>query len=223
MSAGRRHFECAFSALLALDIGEIERGAGGLENFRLRSRQDLGPLEVIGELDERRSRDDLDVGARPGGFRTTDGGAHQPLAAGIRADGGGKHARDRRDRTIETKFAQDGESRQRIMRNGADRRHQAKRDRQVIMAAFLGKVGRREVDGDAARRERKTGGDQCRAHPFARLRNRLVRQSHDGERRHSGRHLHLDIDRPHLDALERNRGDALDHVRPCPERQSSGT
>jgi hypothetical protein len=36
------------------------------------------------------------------------------------------------------------------MRDRADRRHQAKRNRQVVMAAFLGQVGRREIDGDAA-------------------------------------------------------------------------
>jgi hypothetical protein len=37
---------------------------------------------------------------------------------------------------------------------------------------------------------------------------------HNGESRHAGRDLHLHIDRPHLDALERDRGDPLNHVRP---------
>ena len=36
----------------------------------------------------------------------------------------------------------------------------------------------------------------------------------EGEGRHAGRDLHLDIDGSDLDALERYRGDALDHVPP---------
>ncbi len=38
----------------------------------------------------------------------------------------------------------------RIRRNGADRRHQPERDRQIVMAAFLRQIGGREIDGDAA-------------------------------------------------------------------------
>jgi hypothetical protein len=78
------------------------------------------------------------------------------------------------------------------------------------MAAFLGQIGGREIDGDAARRQREPGGDQRRAHPFVRLGNRFVGQADDGEGRHAGRHLDLDVDRARLDAFERNRGDALD-------------
>ena len=101
------------------------------------------------------------------------------------------------------------------MRNGADRGHKPKRDRQIVVAALFGQIGGREIDGDAARRQSEAGRDHGRAHPLARFRYRLVGQADDGERRQSGRHLHLDIDGPDLDALERHRGDALDHVRPC--------
>jgi hypothetical protein len=45
---------------------------------------------------------------------------------------------------------------------------------------------------------------------------RLVGEADDSEGRHPGRDLYLDVDRPDLDALEFDRGDALDHVRPCP-------
>ena len=115
------------------------------------------------------------------------------------------------------------EARQRIVRNGADRRHQAERDRQIVVAAFLGQVGGREIDGDAAGRQREPGGDQGRADPFARFGNRFVGQADDGEGRQARRDLHLDVDGPHLDALERNRGDALDHVRPCRAGNVAGT
>jgi hypothetical protein len=124
-------------------------------------------------------------------------------------------ARNRRHRAVETEFAQDREAGHRIVRNGADRRHQAKRDRQVVVTAFLGQIGGRKIDGDAAGREREARRDHRRAHALARLRYGLVRQADNGEGRQARRHLHLDIDRPNLDALERHRGDALDHVRPC--------
>ena len=102
----------------------------------------------------------------------------------------------------------------RVVRDRADRRHQAERDRQVVVAAFLGQVGGREIDGDAARRQREPGGDQRAAHPLARLGHRLVGEADDVEGRQSGRDLHLHVDRARLDALERDRGDPLDHRMP---------
>ena len=159
-------------------------------------------------------RDDLDLGAGPGRFRPAGRRADQAFAAGIGADRGRQHAGDRRDRAVEAELAQHGEARQRVVRNGADRRHQAERDRQVVMAAFLGQIGGREIDGDAARRQRQPGRDQGRAHPLARLRHGLVGQADDGEGRQARRDLHLHVDGPDLDALERNRGDPLDHAAP---------
>ena len=120
-------------------------------------------------------------------------------------------------------LAQHGEARERVRRDGADRRHQPERDRQIVMAAFLRQVGGREVDGDAPRRQREPGRDQRRAHPLARLRHRLVGQADDVERRQPRRHLHLDIDGAGLDALERHCRDALDHACPCSRGRRSGS
>jgi hypothetical protein len=106
-------------------------------------------------------------------------------------------------------------ARDRIRRDGADRRHQAERDRQVVVAAFLRQVGGREIDGDAARRQRQSRGHQRRAHPLARLRHGLVRQADDVKRRQPRRNLHLDVDGAGLDALERDGRDPLDHGSPC--------
>ncbi len=223
VAAGRRHFERALGAFLALDVGEIEHGPLHFQNFRLRPRQHLRALEMIGELNERRRRDDLDFGARPGRFRSAHRRTHQTLAARIGADGGRQHAGDRRNRAVEAELAQHGEARQRIVRNGADRRHQPERDRQIVVAAFLRQIGRREIDGDAPRRQREARSDQSRAHALARFRDGLVGQTDDGESRQARRDLHLHVDRANLDTLERNRGDALDHVRPALERQSSVT
>ena len=103
---------------------------------------------------------------------------------------------------------------ERVVRHRADRRHQAERDRQVVVAAFLRQVGGREIDGDAARRQREAGGDQRGAHALLRFGHRLVRQADDVEGGQARRDLHLHVDRAGLDALERHRRDALDHC--CP-------
>ncbi len=79
------------------------------------------------------------------------------------------------------------------------------------MAALLGQVGGRQVDGDAARRQSQPRRDQRRAHPLARLRYGFVGQPHDVERHQAGRDLDLYVDGPDLDALECHRGDALNH------------
>jgi hypothetical protein len=123
VAAGGRDFERALGAFLALDVGEVESDASCLEDFRLRPREHLRALEVVGELDERGRRDDLDLGARPRRFRPARGRTDQAFAAGIGADGGGKDAGDRGDRAVEAKLAQHREARQRVVGDGADRRH----------------------------------------------------------------------------------------------------
>jgi len=92
------------------------------------------------------------------------------------------------------------------------RGEQAERDRQVEMAAFLQHIGRREVDGDMARRQRQTERRQRRPHPLARLGHRFVRQADNGKRRQprGDRHLGLDVD--DVDAVKRNRANARHHA-----------
>ncbi len=177
MPAGRGDLERALGALLALDVLEIEQAAFDLAHLRLRARQHLRAAEMIGELDQRRRRDDLHLRARPGRLRAAGGGTDQAVAARIGADRRRQHAGHRRERAVEPELAEHGEARERIRRQRADRRHQAERDRQVVVAAFLRQVGGREIDGDAARRQRQAGCDQGGAHPLARFRHRLVRQA----------------------------------------------
>jgi hypothetical protein len=154
-------------------------------------RQHLRALEVVGELDEGRSCDDLDFGTSPCRFGPARRRADQSFAPRIGADGGRQDAGDRSDRAVEAEFTKDRKSGQRVVRN-ADRGHEAKRDRQVIVAAFLGQIGRCEVDRDPSCRQGKPGRNHRRAHPLARLRNRLVGKTDDGEGRHAGRDLYLD-------------------------------
>jgi hypothetical protein len=83
------------------------------------------------------------------------------------------------------------------------------------VAAFLGKVRWGEIDSDAAGRKRETRPHQPRPDPLAGFRHDLVGKAHHIERGKAGRHLHLDIDRASLDALERHCCDPLDHACPC--------
>ena len=121
----------------------------------------------------------ISISGSPTPLRARSGRADQAFAARIGADGGGKNAGDRGDRAVEAELAQHREARQRVVRNGADRRHQPERDRQVVVASFLGQVGGREIDGDAPRRQRQPGRDHGRAHALARFRYRLVGQPDD--------------------------------------------
>ena len=214
MSAGGRDLERALGALLALDVAQIEQRFLALMHLRLRARQQLRALEMVGDLDQRFCRDDLDVRARPGRFRTAGRRTDQPFLARIGADRRRQHARDGRDRSVETEFAEHGEAGQRIRRDRADGGHQPERDRQVVMAAFLGHVGRREVDGDPPRGERQARGNQRRAHPLAGLRHRLVRQADNGEGGQPRRDLHLHVDRAGLDPLKGYGRNPLDHAGP---------
>jgi predicted metal-dependent hydrolase len=70
MPAGGGDLERALGAFLALDVGKVERHAVDLAHLRLRAREHLRALEVIGELDERLRRHDLDLGRGPGRFRS---------------------------------------------------------------------------------------------------------------------------------------------------------
>src|SRR5437763_9799818 len=63
MAAGGGHLEGAFGALLPLDVLEINERIGGFAHFWLRTGKHLRAAEMIGELDQRCSRDDLHFGA----------------------------------------------------------------------------------------------------------------------------------------------------------------
>jgi hypothetical protein len=168
--AGGGDFERALGAFLSLDVAQVERSDLALGDFRLGPRENLRALEVIGDLDQRRRRDDLNFGAGPGRFRAADRGTDQPFIARIRTDGGRQHARDRRDRTVEAEFAQHCKAAQRIGRDRADGCHQSERNGKIVMTAFLRQIGRREIDGDSPRGQRETRKRSGRSGPVRGLR-----------------------------------------------------
>ena len=138
MAAGGGDLEGALAAFLALDVLQIRQLAAAGRDRRLGTGHHLRALEMVGELDERARRQDVDVARRPGRLGAARRRADEPLPAGVGADGGRQHAGDGRDRAVEGELAEHGEAGKGVGRDGADRRHDAERDRQVVMAAFLG-------------------------------------------------------------------------------------
>jgi hypothetical protein len=116
VSAGSRDLECAFCTFLTLDVAQVELGRWCRVDLRLRPRQHLRALEVIGDLDQRLRRDDLNVRVCPGGFGAAGGRADQAFVARIGADRRRQHACNRRDRAVEPELAEHGEAAQGVRR-----------------------------------------------------------------------------------------------------------
>ncbi len=169
---------------------------------------------MVGDGDQAARRQDVDVGARPGGFGTAGMRADQALAFRVGADRRRQRAGDGGDGAVERQLAEHDIGRERIAGDGAERRHQAERDRQVVVAAFLGQVGGREVDRHLLRRHRQAGSMQRRLHALAALGHRLVGQADDVDVGLARRDHDLDVHRHRLDALERNRAHARNHAAP---------
>ena len=138
------------------------------------------PGQVIDQRQEALGRDDIEVFAGPGRLGARGLGADQPQIAPLRGDGRRQDAADMGQPAIEPQFAQRQIAIERILRNGADGGHDAQRDGQVVVAALLGQVGRRQVDGDALGRQAQPRGDQRGADAFARFLDRLVGQARPG-------------------------------------------
>ena len=94
------------------------------------------------------------------------------------------------------------------------------RDREIERRAGLAQVGRREVDGDPARRMDEAGVPERAADAFAGLLERGVREADDREPGQSGGDVDLDADHPPVEADERRGGDDREHAPQATERRS---
>ena len=132
-------------------------------------------------------------------------GQISPISRPLAAIAAGKCAGHRHQRAIKGKFAQHHIAVQKIRRNDAQRREHGERDGQIEMAAFLGKIGGREIDGKPLARQAEADGIEGGAHPLAAFRHRLVGQAHDMKLHLARKKLRLHIDRHGLNALKRHR------------------
>ena len=160
---------------------------------------------MIDELDEIVGRQDIDVLAGPGRFRARGLGADEAELPAIGGNRGRQRPRHRHQRAIERQLADHHIAVEEIRRNDAQRREHGERDGQIEMAAFLGKIGGREIDREPLARQAEADGIKCGAHPLAAFGHRLVGQAHDIELHLARKKLRLDIDRHGLDALKCDR------------------
>ncbi len=186
-------------------------GIAGLGDAGLGAGENLEAAKMIGDGDEAARREDRHFGAGPRGLRPRRDRADDAARHGVGGDRRRQDARDRRDGAIQRQFAEGDEIGKLVAGDRADRRHQRQRDGEIVVAALLREIGGGEIDDDALRRQRQTGGMERAAHPLAAFADRLVRQADDLEHRLARRDLHLDIDRDGFDALKRDRRDVRDH------------
>ena len=190
VAARRRHFEHALGALLALDLGEVGIARAILGDQRLGGGEPLLAAQVIDQGEQRGRGDDRRpvgiciVEASPRGLAAAHRGADHAAPRRAGSDRRRQHAGNAAERAVERQLAQHDVARDAFARHHAHRRQQAERDRQVVVAALLGEVGRREVDGDALRRQRKAQRAEGRAHALAAFADRLVGQADHGEGEH---------------------------------------
>lgn len=205
MATRGRDLERAFRCFLAFDVLEVGKPLAVFGNTRLRARQDLRAFHVIEDLDDGLGRQYVDVIAGPGGLRATGPGTNEAKVAGIGGNGGRQCAGDCPQGAIEPHLANHQIAVEKVLGQHTQGRQHCKRDRQVIVAAFLGQIGGREIDGQPFPRQREAHGKECRSHPLAALHHRLVGEAHDIELNLARQKLRLDIDRHSLDALEGDR------------------
>lgn len=104
--------------------------------------------------------------------------------------------------------------RQLIFRQNTELGEHRQRDGEIVMAAFLWQIGRREIHDDTLGRQGEAQRGKRRAHPFPAFTDRLVRQADDLEGDLPARQLDLHVDRLRLDAVKRECGDPCDHPGP---------
>ena len=210
VASGGANLERPLGDLLALDLGEVGTASERLRLAGLRGREHARALEMGHEREKVGRRDDLDV-ARPGRLGALRGRADETHLARRGVEGGEEHAGRGNDAPVEAHLADRDEVRQRFAVDGADRGQKAKRDREVVVRAFLGQVGRGEVDGDDLRRKRETDRGEGGANAFAAFRDGLVGKADHGKARQARGQLHLDLDGTRLEPEIGDGGNDGDH------------
>ena len=141
-------------------------------------------------------------------------GQISPRSSTARVQRGEQHARRGGDAAVEAEFADHDIGRQRFGIDDPHRAEQRERDRQVVMRAFLGQVGGRQVDRDELGRQREADRGDRGAHPLAAFADRLVGQADDDEARQAGGDLALHFDPARLEPQIGDGGNDRDHQ--CP-------
>jgi len=198
--AGCRNFQRAPGQRLTAHVGEVVAAGKGRRAFGgMRQRQGADAAEVRAGFQQRARDPHFDAINQ----RRFDGaGWRQDQAAPGCAcgQGGGHCAIHGTDLAGQGQFAQAFGCGQRSERNLAAGGEDAERDRQVEAAAFLGQVGRGQVDGDAATGKFELCAVDGGAHPILALANCGFGQADDRHRRQAAGQVHLDANVRGIDA-----------------------
>ena len=209
MPACGRNFEHAFGAVLALHIGKVRRGDRRGELSGDRRRQAGAAREMIDHGNETWHGDGAFSG--PGRFRAADGRADQTQLHGLRGHGGRQHTKRLTERAIKRELPDRRMPVQGVRRYDAHGSQQAERNGEVVVAAFLGQVSRREIDGYAGGRNGEADGREGGAHTLAALAHGLVRQADNREKGISGSDVDLHVHGLGLYAFKGKSRDTADH------------
>ena len=159
MAAGGGNLERALGGLLTfhvLQVGRLNRVFGKL---RHRRAQHLDAFHVVDEGDERWRGDDVGA-AGPGSFRAAFCRANEPSLRGRGRQRRRQHARHRRHLGVQRKLAKCRIAGQFVRRQHTHHAQKSECDGQIVMAAFLGQIRRREIDGNALIGQREADGGQ---------------------------------------------------------------
>ncbi len=219
VAAGRRDLDRALGGLLALDLSQVGAVHGVIGKAGLGRRQQRLAAQMVEQCQQIGGGDHFDI-AGPGRFPALRCGADQaqlPLRCVQRRE---QHARGSGDAAVQPQFADDNIVAERLGIEDAHRRQQSQRDRQIVMRAFLGQVGRREIDRDMLGRQRQAQRGDGAAHPLAALRHGLVGQADHDEFWEARRQLDLNFDGARFQPQIRGRRHDCDHVFPPDQADS---
>ncbi len=215
--AGRGDLQRPLGALLAAHVAQVGNGRAVHHRTGPGRRHHLGAAHMVDHRDQGTRRQQAGF-AGPGRLGAIGLRADQTEAERIGGDRRGQGPGHRRDAAVQAELADRRPRLEGVHRQHAHGAHQAERDGQVVVAALLLHVGRRQIDHDAFGQGEAEAGEG-RAHPLAALGHRLVGQAHDEEGGVDPAgvgDLDLDVHPPGLDPLERHRDHARHHGRHPP-------
>ena len=216
VAPGRGDLQRPLGVLLALHVPQVGDPLALGHPPGDRRRQDLGPAEMVHEADQRGRGQDAGVPG-PGGLSAAGLRADEPQAEGARRHRRRQGAGRRDDASIEGELPHRRPVGQRVGGHHPHGRHHRQGDGQVVVAAFFGQVGGRQVADDPAAGQRQAEAGEGGPDPLAALAHRLVAEPHHDEGELTLGELHLHIHGPRLHPLERHRDDAYGHCQSPPQ------
>lgn len=214
---GRRDLQRALGMLLPLYFAEIHIARPVvLRQRRRRLRLDrLMPCEVIHQLQQALHRDHFETRDQGRLVRVRARHEQRMIAVLPRVRRDGQHPAHVAHRPVQRQLAHEQRRLRQFARDLLRRHQDAHRDRQVIPRPRLAQVRRRQVDDRPVQREMQPVVADRRAHAFAGLLHRRVRQPHNREERHAGeRHVDLDMHDLGVDAGDGTGSNAGEHRAP---------